>query len=150
MKVVFKRDVPSVGKAGEVKEVADGYARNFLIPRGYAVTATRTEMANVEARKAADDRHRAKLDEERKALAQRIEAEPLVMQARAGAKGRLHGSITAADVAEALSKSLGQSIDKHDVEVAEPIKTLGAHTAGVRLAPRVSAKLQLTIEAEED
>ena len=55
MKVVFRRDVPSVGKAGEVKEVADGYARNFLIPRGYAVTATRTEMANVEARKAADD-----------------------------------------------------------------------------------------------
>lgn len=149
MKVVFKRDVPSVGKAGEVKEVADGYARNFLIPRGYAVSATKTELANLEARKAADERHRARLDEERSALAQRIEAEPLVMQARAGARGRLHGSITSADVADALSKALGQTIDKHDVELAEPIKTLGAHSAGVRLAARVAAKLQLVVEAEE-
>jgi large subunit ribosomal protein L9 len=149
MKVVFKRDVASVGKAGEVKEVADGYARNFLIPRGYAVAATKTELANVEARKAADDRHRARLDQERQALAKQIEAEPLVMQARAGARGRLHGSITSADVADALSKSLGQTIDKHDVELAEPIKTLGAHSAGVRLAARVAAKLQLVVEAEE-
>src|SRR5437867_8276518 len=118
MKVVFKRDVASVGKAGEVKEVADGYARNFLIPRGYAVAATKTELANVEARKAADDRHRARLDEERQALAQRIEAEPLVMQARAGARGRLHGSITTADVAEAISILLSKKIEQHVVELA--------------------------------
>ncbi len=149
MKVVFRRDVPSVGKAGEVKEVADGYGRNFLIPRGFAVAATKTELANVEARKAADERHRAHLDEERLALAQRIEAEPLVMQARAGARGRLHGSITSADVADALSQALGQTIDKHDVELAEPIKTLGAHSAGIRVAARVAAKLQLVVEAEE-
>jgi large subunit ribosomal protein L9 len=150
MKVVFRRDVPSVGKAGEVKEVADGYARNFLIPRGFAVIASKTELANVNARKSADDRHRARLDAEQLALAKRIEAEPLKIQARAGARGRLHGSITSADIANALSKSLGETIDKHDVELPEPIKTLGAHTAGVRLAARVAAKLQLVVESEED
>lgn len=147
---MFRRDVPSVGRAGEVKEVADGYARNFLIPRGYAVMATKTELANVEARKAAEGRHRARLDEDRLALAHRIEEEPLVMHARAGARGRLHGSITAADVAEALSQTLGQAIDKHDVELHEPIKSLGPHTVAVRLAARVAARLNLVVEPEED
>src|SRR5579871_541728 len=114
MKVVLRKDVPSLGKAGDIKEVADGYARNYLIPRALAAPATRTAVANVSAHHAAEARQQERLEAEHRALAARIDATPLTIQARTGEQGRLYGSITGADVADALSKSLRQPIDKRD------------------------------------
>src|ERR1700681_3140768 len=110
MKVLFKKDVADVAKAGQLKEVADGYARNFLIPRGLAVAATSAALKQVADLQAVAARHAA--DEERtaQALKERLEAQPIVVEAKAGAQGRLYGSITAADVAGALQKQAGASV----------------------------------------
>ena len=148
MKVVLRKDVPTLGHAGEVKEVADGYGRNFLIPRGLAAPATKTEVKNVEAHKASQARYYAKKESEHRALAARIEATSLSVAARAGEGGRLYGSVTAADVADALSKAIGQPIDKRDIEIEEHIRSVGDHSARVRIAPQIGATLKFTVEAE--
>lgn len=148
MRVVLRKDVPTLGQAGDIKEVADGYGRNFLIPRGLAAPATKTEVKNVEAHKASQARYYAKMESEHKALAARIEATPITVAARAGEGGRLYGSITAADVADALSKAVGRAIDKRDVEIDEHIRSVGEHSAKVRIAPQISATLKFTVEAE--
>src|SRR5438270_7768031 len=109
MKVLFKKDVPDVARAGQVKDVADGYARNFLIPRGLAVVATAgtlkqvADVQAVAARHAADDEHAAR------DLKQRLEAQPIVVEAKAGSQGRLYGSVTAADISTAIQKQIGVS-----------------------------------------
>jgi large subunit ribosomal protein L9 len=148
MKVVLRKDVPTLGKAGDVKDVADGYGRNFLIPRGLAAVATKTELQNVEAHKAAQARYYARMETEHRALAERIEGTPITLVARAGEGGRLYGSITAADVAESLSKAIKQPIDKRDVEIDEHIRSVGDHTARVHIAPQISANLKFTVEAD--
>jgi large subunit ribosomal protein L9 len=148
MRVVLRKDVAALGKAGEVKEVADGYGRNYLIPRGLAAPATRTELQNVDAQKAAEARLRTRLDAEKQALAKRIEETPLVMRARTGEGGRLYGSVTSADIAEALSQALETPIDKRNVELAEAIRHLGTHSARVHVAPRVTVTLAVQVEPE--
>jgi large subunit ribosomal protein L9 len=148
MRVVLRRDVPTLGKAGDVKEVADGYGRNYLIPRGLAAPASKTAMENVEAQKAADTRQRARLDEEAQALAKRIEETPLVLHARTGEGGRLYGSVTSADIAEALSEAVGATVEKRNVDLAEPIRHLGTHTARIHVAPRVTVALNVQVEPE--
>ena len=148
MKVVLQRDVPTLGKAGDVKEVADGYGRNFLIPRGLAAPASKTAMENVEAHKVAEARRRERLDEEAQALAKRIEETPIVLRARTGEGGRLYGSVTSSDIAEALSTEMGTTIDKRNVDLPEPIRHLGAHTARIHIGPRVTVPLSVQVEPE--
>src|SRR4051812_37798947 len=133
MKVVLRQDVPNVGRAGEVKEVADGYGRNFLIPRKLAAPATKTELQNVQAYQVAAAKKTAALEAEHRSLAQKVEAAPLVIQARAGEGGRLYGSVTSADIADALAKSVGKPIDKRDIELDEPIRTTGDHEAHLHI-----------------
>ena len=149
MKVVLRRDVPELGKAGEVKEVADGFARNYLIPRGFAIAGTTAALAQVEARQGAERKQRERLDEERKALAAQLEGKRITMKARAGAKGRLHGSITATHIAEALTTEAGQPIDRHEVDMGDPIRQIGDHNITVRLARNISSKVTIVVEAEE-
>lgn len=149
MKVVLRRDVAGLGREGDVKDVADGYARNYLMPRGLAAPATAGQLASVKERKAAEQRQVARLDSEQRALVERIEAEPLLLRARAGAQGRLHGSVTGTQIAEALSLALEREIDKRAVELVDPIKHLGSHAVQVRLAPRVAARLTVVVEPEE-
>lgn len=148
MKVVLRKDVPTLGRAGDVKDVADGYARNYLIPRGLAAAASRTALENVKAHQEADTRHRARADADHRALADRIEAAPLVVHARTGEQGRLYGSVTSADIAEALSRSVGTAIDKRSITLNETIRTVGPHAAEVRIAPRVTARLAVVVEPE--
>ena len=148
MKVVLRRDVPTLGKAGDVKEVADGYGRNYLIPRGLAAPASRTAMENVEAHKTAEARRRERLDEEAQALAKRIEETAVVIRARTGEGGRLYGSVTSSDIAEALSSEMGTTIDKRNVDLPEPIRHLGTHTARIHVAPRVSVPVNVQVEPE--
>ena len=148
MMIMLKRDVAGIGHAGDVKEVADGHARNFLIPRGLAELATHAAVVAAETRRGAQDRQIARLDEQRRALATKIGESQVVIKARAGAQGRLHGSITAAHVADELTHLLGETIDKREIELAEPIKQVGTHSVDVRLARYVTAKLTVVIEAD--
>ncbi|MFC1916160.1 50S ribosomal protein L9, partial [Chloroflexota bacterium] len=133
MKVVFLEDVPGVAEAGEMKEVADGYGRNFLIPKKLAVLADSGATHIIEAQLKKRARRQAQTEAEMKELAQQLEGQEIVLKARAGATDRLYGSITNADIAEELSKSAGLVVDKRKIELAEPIREVGSYEIAIRL-----------------
>src|SRR5690242_9856354 len=122
MKVLFKKDVADVAKAGQVKDVADGYARNFLIPRGLAIAATAGALKQVADLQAVAQRHAAEEEQAARGLKERLEAQPVVIEAKAGSQGRLYGSVTTADVATAIQKQIGTTIDRRDLDIADPVR----------------------------
>ncbi len=147
MKVILSKDVAGTGKAGEVKDVADGYARNYQIPRKLAVPASASALKGVEQRKAAESQKAAKEEAAAQALAQRLTASPVVVTAKVGDQGRLYGSITSADIAEQLSKLIGQPFDRRMIQLDEPIRQLGSFEVPVRLHRAVSTKLKVDVQA---
>lgn len=147
MKVLFKKDVADVAAAGQVKDVADGYARNFLIPRGLAVVATPTALKQVADLQAAAARHAAEEEQAARVLKTRLEAQPLVIEAKAGAQGRLYGSVTTADVASAIDKQLGVSVDRRDIELPDMVRQVGSYQVSVRLHRAVTAQVPVEVRA---
>jgi large subunit ribosomal protein L9 len=147
MKVLFKRDVVDVARAGQVKDVADGYARNFLIPRGLAVAATAAALKQVADVEAAAARHAAEEEKHAQALRARLEAQPIVLEAKAGSQGRLYGSITNADVASALQRQLGVALDRREVDIGEPVRHIGSYQVTARLHRSVTATITLDVRA---
>jgi large subunit ribosomal protein L9 len=145
MRVVFLQDVPRVAKACEVKEVADGYARNFLIPRKLALLARPEVLSQLGTAQKVE----AKEDAELMALAQQIEGKEVSIKAKAGAKDRLYGSITSADIAAELSKSSGLVIDKRKIELEEPLRSLGNYEITIRLAKDIVPKIKVSVTEEE-
>jgi large subunit ribosomal protein L9 len=150
MKVILTQDVAHLGGAGEIKEVANGYARNFLLPRGLAQPATAGMVKVIEERKAAEARRVAKAEEENRALADLIAQQTLTIQARVGKQGRLYGSVTAADIANMLSQKLGQTIDRRKVELADNIHSIGTYEATVRLVGRLAPKVKVVVEPDAE
>ena len=149
MKVIFFKDVPNVAKAGEMKEVNDGYARNFLIPKKLAALATGDVKGHYEAEQRASARRQAQANAEIEALAKKIEGKTVTLKGKVGAKDQLYGSITNTDVADGLSKLLGVEIDKRKVELAEPIRHTGTFEAVVRLSGELSPKIKVKVTGEE-
>jgi large subunit ribosomal protein L9 len=149
MKVVFLESVPGA-RTGEVKDVKNGYARNYLLPRGMALPATREAIERAQARSRAEERRQASLDGDAQKLAASVTAEPITLRARVGETGRLYGSITANDIAEALSARAGSEIDRRTVELGEPIRQVGEHTVHIRFTRNVGADVQVNVEAEAD
>jgi large subunit ribosomal protein L9 len=149
MKVVLREEVKGLGAVGDVKDVADGYARNFLIPRRLAAPATTSALKNVEAQRASLAKRQAQVDAEARALAGRLNNTTLTLKARVGGQDRLYGSITASDVATALSQELGATFDRRKLVLDEPIRELGTHTIPVHLGRDVTASLTVRVEAEE-
>ncbi len=149
MRVVFLQDVEGTAQAGEIKEVADGFARNFLLPRKMALAATKSAIQQATAEAQRVQRTQAKLDAAASATLAKVVAAPVAVRARVGEQGRLFGSITSADIAEALKATTGQEIDRHAIDLGEPIKELGEHTVRVRLSRNVSGDLVVRVEAEE-
>ncbi len=147
MKVLFKKDVQGVGKAGDVKDVADGYARNFLLPRGFAVAASTTALKQVSEQKAATARRAVQEEQEAATLKARLEAQPIVMDAKAGSQGRLYGSVTNADVAAALQRQLGVTIDRREIELGDAIRHVGSYQVTARLHRNVSAAITVEVRA---
>ena len=145
MKVLFKKDVPDVAKAGQVKEVADGYARNFLIPRGLAVAASAGALKQVTEIQAVAARHAADEQQSAQNLRQRLESQPIVIEAKAGSQGRLYGSVTGADVASAIQKQIGASVDRHNLEMPDHIRNIGSYQVSVRLHRAVSATVTVEV-----
>ena len=146
MQVIFLEDVPNVANAGEIKEVADGYGRNFLIPRKLALLASSPESVRVEAQHEAAQK---KIGKESADMAQQLEDKEVILKARVGAKDRLYGSITSADIAAELESATGLAIDKRKIELAEPIHQLGSYEVAIRLGKDVVPKIKVNVVAEE-
>ena len=148
MKVVLTRDVKDLGSAGQVKEVADGYARNFLFPRKLAIPATGAALKEVAAREQASARRQSKEEDQARELAQRLKGVPLRIFPKVGEQGRLYGSVTAADVADALARQLGRPVDKRKIELDEPIRQLGEYKVPFRITRTVAVTLDVLVERE--
>ncbi len=147
MKVIFLKDVPK-GKRGEIKDVADGYARNFLFPKGMALPATTSAIKEAKTLLEHKEEHQARQQEEQSKIAQELEGKELHFKNKAGAKGRLHGSITTANIAEELSRVTGFEIDKKRVELDEPLHHLGEHEVVINLGAGAVAKIKVIVEEE--
>src|SRR3990170_4600237 len=149
MKVVFLEDVEGSGHIGEVKDVANGFARNYLLPRRLAAVATPHAVRRAKARAAVEAHRQAQLDDEAGLLVEKLAAAPIVIQARAGERGRLYGSVTAADIVEEAARVAGVELDRHLVQMAEPIKELGSYSVPLKLTRNVEATLQVEVVSVE-
>ena len=150
MRVVLRKDVKRLGTVGEVRSVADGYARNYLIPRGLAVLATDAALEQVKADAASMRRRASQEHDQAKTLAERIDGVEIVFQAKAGETGRLYGSITNGDVAERLAEIAGEPVDKRKIQLEEPIKDLGSSDVQVKLHGDVVAHVTVIVEPLEE
>ncbi len=148
MKVLLTQDVYNLGHAGDVKNVADGYGRNYLLPRGLAVLATAGAVKRADAVRGAGLRRRAQEQSDMEALAQVINGVTLSFTVRTGEKGKLYGSITSAQIAEKLSALVGREVDKRKIALREPIRVVGAHAVQLRLATDIAPTVNVIISPE--
>lgn len=145
MKVIFLDDVPRVAKAGEVKEVADGYGRNFLIPKKLALLASPEAVKAAEAQIKKIARSQAQTEAELTELASQLDGREIFLEARTGGKDRLYGSITTADIAAGLESSLGLVVDKRKIDLGEPIRQVGSYEINIKLSKDIVPKIKVTV-----
>lgn len=146
MKVLLIADVKDLGKTGEVHNVAEGYARNYLLPRGLAVQATEKNIRQTQQRQEAEARRAAKAEQEIRKTAQRIDGTEVHFSAHVGEQDRLYGSITSADIAKEVGRVVGLEIDRHRVELEEPIRELGTFPVQIRLGKGAVATVNVVVE----
>jgi len=147
MKLILREDVENLGRGGDVVDVKPGYGRNFLLPRGLAVTANTKNLREIEHQKAVATAKAAKLKASADAVAKRLSETPVTLKRKVGEQDKLFGSVTALDIAEALA-ARGLQIDRRSIDLAEPIKTLGDFEVGVKLHHDVIGKAKVKIVAE--
>lgn len=147
MKVILMRDVEHVGEVGDIVDVADGYGRNFLIPRGFAVAATAKNKRQIEHEQLLREHRMQRVRKDALSLAEQLQATPCHFVRKAGEEGKLFGSVTSMDIAEAL-KTAGFEVDRRYIQLDQPLKSLGEFTVAVRLPAETSAALKVTITAE--
>ncbi len=147
MQIILQQDVENLGKKGELKDVAPGYARNLLIPKGMAVEATPQRLREWKKRQEKEEMLNKQLEEQARDQAEKLKAVELVIAMPAGEGGRLFGSVTPADIADKLSEK-GFQVDKKDIEIDGPIKSLGSHTVSVKLHPGIKAEVSISVEQE--
>jgi len=148
VKIILTRDVPNLGQTGDLKDVAVGYARNYLIPQGLAMKATPGALKEFERHRAADSRRDERIAERAEALAARLSGITLTFEAKAGEKGRLYGSITASDIAAALERETGEKFDRRKHIISDPLREVGEHVISVRLAADVVAEVKAVVKPE--
>jgi len=148
MRVVLRADIDTLGHKGDLLEVADGYARNYLVPRGLAIRATKGVVKQAEAMRRNRDARDARDRKAAQGIADRLTGRRIEVPARAGEGGKLFGSVTAADVAAALQSQAGVEIDRRNLRLAEPLKELGTAEVPLRLHPDVEAVLAVDVVAE--
>ncbi len=149
MKVVLTGEVKGLGQAGQIKEVADGYARNYLLPKGLATIATPGAIKEVEQRQSAEKKRQDKLDDEMRSVGKKLDGTNITVRAKVGEGGKLYGSITSQDVADALESQASQTVDKRRIEIEEPIRHVGSYKIPIKLSKNVTANVNLTVEGEE-
>lgn len=148
MKVILTKDVKAQGKAGDVIEVSDGYARNYLFPNNLAKPATATALNSIKLSKEAEIRRRQIEHDEAVELCKRLAGKAVVVKIKTGANGKLFGSLNTAAISDALKAQLGVELDKKKIVIAEPIKSLGHFTVTIKPFAEVSGKLGVVVEAE--
>lgn len=148
MRVLLLKDVKGLGHAGDIKEVAGGYGQNYLLANGLAQQVTEGAVKQASALKDATARKRDRKALEAKSLAAKLDGKMLTFKARTGEGDRLYGSITNADIAEALTKATGLEIDRRYIELEHPIKTLGEHSITLKIASGLTAKVMAVVERE--
>lgn len=148
MKIILLQDVEGLGKAGDLKEVANGYARNYLVPRRLAAAATPGLIANRAQRIAAEQRRVEKLVEQNRQQAERLNTVTLTFRARVGTQGRLYGSITSQDIASALREVEDIVVDRRSIELTDPIRSPGTFTVPVRIASGLEPKITVNVVDE--
>jgi large subunit ribosomal protein L9 len=149
MKIILNKEVDKLGTPGQVVDVADGYARNFLIPRGLAMPATKGAVKHSERLRNTHDEKVRKDLTEAQAIADKLTAKPVRVSARAGEDGRLFGSITLADVAGELETVAGVPIDRKQIRLPEPIRSVGTHEVVVHVHPDVNASVTVEVVAQQ-
>lgn len=149
MKVILTKEVQYLGKPGEVKQVRDGYARNFLFPRGLAEPATEAKVKTLSQRLMARQSAEAKEGVGYQAIAEKLRATSLRFTLKVGEKGQAFGSVSAQDIAEELARQ-GITTEKRWIELEQPIKTTGAHTVLIRLPHQIGAEIKVSISSEND
>ena len=147
MKLILTQEVTGLGTPGDVVEVKDGYGRNYLVPRGFAIAWTKGGEKQVAAIRGARSAREVKSLEEAQQVRASLESKKVTLPAKAGANGRLFGAVTTADVADAVAKVGGPKVDRRKVELQQPIKSLGDYSVLVRLHPEVQAKVAVSVVA---
>ncbi|MCA1223516.1 50S ribosomal protein L9 [Streptomyces sp. 8L] len=145
MKIILTHEVSGLGAAGDVVDVKDGYARNYLVPRGFAIRWTKGGEKDVAQIRRARKIHEIATIEQANEIKARLEGVKVRLAVRSGDAGRLFGSVTPADLASAIKSAGGPEVDKRRIELGTPIKTLGSHQVSVRLHPEVAAKLGIEV-----
>jgi len=146
MKVILKQDVKNIGKKDEIHEVSDGYARNFLLPRGLAAVADAGALNQARTKSEAKAHHEAQARASAEELAAKIKGKTVTVKVKGGASGKLYGKVTAKDVADSLSSVIGTEIEKKKVEMPGTIKEFGTYDASVRLYAGVTAPFKIKVE----
>lgn len=149
MKVLLVQDVEHLGKTGELKDVSGGFGRNYLLPKGFAVLATRGQIKQAEERLAAQQRRSEASRKDAEALAARITALSLHFTAKVGEQNRLYGSVTSADIAEKLGAALGIEFDRRKIELEEPIKRVGTFAVPIRLTAGIEPTVTVVVAGED-
>lgn len=150
MKIILSSDVENVGFKGDVVTVADGYARNYLVPKGLAIAATKGALKQAEMMQRARAEKEAKAKAEAQARVEKLQAAPVYISANAGEDGRLFGSVTSSDVARGIEDQLGETVERHDIRLADPIRTLGSHSVDVNLHEGVHASVTVEVIAHTE
>ncbi|HJM36684.1 MAG: 50S ribosomal protein L9 [Dehalococcoidales bacterium] len=148
MKVIFLQDVSRVARVGEVKEVADGYGRNFLLPQKLAVLASPGAVKDMGAMIRREASHRAKTEAELAELANQLDGKEIFLKAKVGEKDKLYGSITLADIAVELERATGLVVDKRKIELAEPIRQVGNYEVAIKLGKDLVSQVKVTVAEE--
>jgi len=145
VKLILLSDVKSLGKKGDLVDVSEGYARNFLLPRKLATEASKGALTMIDQQKKAVQKREAQQLAQTQEMAKLLESKPVAVRARAGGNGRLFGTVTNADIAEAISQTFSVSVDKHKIEVKNAIKALGTYPVEIRLGKNVVAKTTVSV-----
>ncbi len=145
MKLILTQEVTGLGSPGDVVEVAGGYGRNYLVPRGFAMRWTRGAEKQIELIKRARSAREIRSVDDAKAAAERLRGMKVRLHTRAGSGGRLFGSVSTTDIAAAVKNAGGPELDRRKIEIGNPIKTVGSHQVAVKLHPEVSATLDVEI-----
>lgn len=148
MKVILTQDVKNLGRKGDIKEVADGYARNFLLPKGLAVEATYGKIKETEEKKKSMEKQKKKELEQAEDIKAKLHGKSLNIKVKVGESNKLFGAVTPKEIAEVIAKDLGINIDKKKIEIAEPIKHLGEYEVKIKIYPGVQAEIKLIVSKQ--
>ncbi len=149
VKVILRQSVPNLGEPGDVKEVAPGYFRNFLQPRGMAVEANRAQMSALNATSSAREGQLAKARQRTSGVAEQLQGVTLRIPVKVGEQGRIYGSVTNRDLAEALKSQANVEIDRHRIELRDPLKSIGVHSVSIKLEHSIEAHVSVELVPDD-